>query len=45
MRDYPRLSSWPDAVTIVLIRGMQAGEVRIREHGDVMTEAEIRVML
>ena len=44
VRDYPRLSSWPDAITIVLIRAMQAGEVRIREHGDVMAEAEIRVM-
>ena len=36
----PDYSGGPAAITVILIRGMQAGGVRIREHGNVKTEAE-----
>lgn len=40
----PDYSGGPAAITVILVRGMQAGGVRIREHGNVKTEAESRVI-
>lgn len=40
----PDYSGGPAAITVILVRGMQAGGVRIREHSNVKTEAESRVI-